>query len=143
MDTELKREIILDHYQNPRNKGLIEDDSYIKINMNNDSCIDEVNLMVKLNNGVIEDIKFEGESCAICTSSTSIMIETLIGKTIDEARNIYLNYYKMLNGEDYDAEVIGDAIVYDDISKQPNRQKCALLGWWGIEKIINDENEKK
>ena len=126
MDTELKREIILDHYQNPRNKGLIEDDSYIKINMNNDSCIDEVNLMVKLNNGVIEDIKFEGESCAICTSSTSIMIETLIGKTIDEARNIYLNYYKMLNGEDYDAEVIGDAIVYDDISKQPNRQKCAL-----------------
>lgn len=143
MDTELKREIILDHYQNPRNKGLIEDDSYIKINMNNDSCIDEVNLMVKLNNGVIEDIKFEGESCAICTSSTSIMIETLIGKTIDEARNIYLNYYKMLNGEDYDAEVIGDAIVYDDISKQPNRQKCALLGWWGIEKIINDENDKK
>ena len=111
--------------------------------MNNDSCIDEVNLMVKLNNGVIEDIKFEGESCAICTSSTSIMIETLIGKTIDEARNIYLNYYKMLNGEDYDAEVIGDAIVYDDISKQPNRQKCALLGWWGIEKIINDENDKK
>lgn len=142
MDTELKREIILDHYQNPRNKGLIDDDSYIKVNMNNDSCIDEVNLMVKLNNGIIEDIKFEGESCAICTSSTSIMIETLIGKTIDEARNIYLNYYKMLNGEEYDADIIGDAIVYDDISKQPNRQKCALLGWWGIEKIINDENNK-
>lgn len=143
MDTELKREIILDHYQNPRNKGLIDDDSYISVNMNNDSCIDEVNLMVKLNDGVIEDIKFDGESCAICTSSTSIMIETLIGKTIEEARNIYNNYFKMLNGEEYDSEVLGDSIVYDDISKQPNRQKCALLGWWGLEKAINDENCKK
>ncbi len=142
MDTELKREIILDHYQNPRNKGLIDDESYIKINMNNDSCIDEVNLMVKLDGDIIEDIKFDGESCAICTSSTSIMIETLIGKTIDEAKKIYENYYKMLNGEQYETDLLGDAIVYDDISKQPNRQKCALLGWWGIEKIINDKNDK-
>lgn len=86
MDDNLKREIILEHYQNPKNRGLIDDDDYIKINMNNESCIDEVNLMVKIENNKITDIRFDGEACAICTSATSIMIDTLIGKTIEEAK---------------------------------------------------------
>ena len=79
MDSNLKRSIILEHYQSPKNKGLIDDDSYIKINMNNESCIDEINLMVKVENDKIVDVRFDGEACAICISSTSIMIETLIG----------------------------------------------------------------
>lgn len=61
MDSNLKRSIILEHYQNPKNKGLIDDDTYIKVNMNNESCIDEVNLQVKLENGVIRDIRFDGK----------------------------------------------------------------------------------
>lgn len=137
MDQNLKRSIILDHYQNPQNKGLIEDDNYIKVNMNNESCIDEINLMVKINNNVIEDIRFDGEACAICTSSTSIMIKTLIGKTIEEARDIYFNFEHMLGEHEYDPDLLEEAIVYDDIYKQPNRKKCALLPWWGIDKIIN------
>jgi len=136
MDQNLKRSIILDHYQNPQNKGLIEDDSYIKVNMNNESCIDEINLMVKINNNIIEDIRFDGEACAICTSSTSIMIKTLIGKTVDEAKEIYSNFEMMLDEQEYNSEVLEDAIVYDDIYKQPNRKKCALLPWWGIDKVI-------
>ena len=80
MDPKMKREIILQHYQNPKNKGLIDEEGYISINMNNESCIDEVNLMVKIENGKIIDAHFDGEACAICTSSTSIMIDTLIGK---------------------------------------------------------------
>ena len=83
MDQNLKRSIILEHYQNPKNKGLIDDETYIKVNMNNDSCIDEVNLMVKLENGKIKDVRFDGEACAICTSSTSVMIDTLLGKSIE------------------------------------------------------------
>ena len=141
MDQNLKRSIILEHYQNPKNRGLFEDDNYIKVNMNNESCIDEVNLMVKLNNGIIEDIRFDGEACAICTSSTSIMINTLIGKTIEEAKNIYSNFEKMLDEQEYDSEILEEAIVYDDIYKQPNRKKCALLPWWGIEKAINESKE--
>ena len=81
MDQNLKRSIILEHYQNPKNKGLIDDNNYIKVNMNNESCIDEIDLMVKIEDNKITDIRFDGEACAICTSSTSIMIETLIGKT--------------------------------------------------------------
>ena len=137
MDSNLKRSIILEHYQNPVNKGLITDDDYIKVNMNNESCIDEINLMVKIENEIIKDIRFDGEACAICTSSTSIMIDTLIGKNIKEANNIINNFKNMIDEQDYNEEILEQAIVYQDISKQPNRKKCALLPWWGIEKVIN------
>ena len=127
---------MLEHYQNPKNKGLIEDSTYIKINMNNESCIDEINLMVKLDDNIIKDVKFDGEACAICTSATSIMIDTLIGKNINEADEIIKNYYNMIEEKDYNSEILNQAIVYSDIAKQPNRKKCALLPWWGIEKAI-------
>jgi nitrogen fixation NifU-like protein len=138
MDNNLKRTIILEHFQNPKNKGLIKDDSYKFINMNNESCIDEINLMVKINNNKIEDIRFDGEACAICTSSTSIMIDTLIGKTVEEVKEILTNFLNMIDEKEYDEKVLEQAIVYNDISKQPNRKKCALLPWWGIEKILNE-----
>ena len=133
----MKREIILDHYQNPRNKGLIEDPSYIKTDTNNESCIDEIHLMVKIADGRILDARFDGEACAICTSSTSIMVETLIGKSVEDAIVIYNNFKAMISEEPYDKEIIEQAYVYDDIYKQPNRKKCALLPWWGFEKVIN------
>ncbi len=137
MQEEMKREIILDHYQNPRNRGLIEDSDYLKADTNNESCIDEIHLMVKITDDKIVDARFDGEACAICTSSTSIMVETLIGKTVEEAIQIYKNFNAMLNEEPYDKETLEQAFVYHDIYKQPNRKKCALLPWWGFEKIIN------
>ena len=138
MDQKLKRSIILENQQKTQNRGLIDDDSYIKTNTNNDSCIDEIHLQVKIEDGKIKDIRFDGEACAICTSSTSIMIETLIGKTLEEARKIYDNFTKMVDEKHYDAEVLEYASVYDDIGKQPNRKKCALLPWWGIEKAFKE-----
>lgn len=141
MDSNLKRSIILEHYQSPVNKGLIENDQYININMNNQSCIDEIDLMVKVEDGIIKDIKFDGEACAICTSSTSIMIDTLIGKTLKEVEKIYENFDKMIDEQEYDKEILKQAIVYEDIAKQPNRKKCALLPWWGIKKVVDKLNE--
>lgn len=143
MDKNLKREIILEHYQNPKNRGLIEDESYIKTDTSNDSCIDEIHLMVKVENGKIIDARFEGEACAICTSSTSIMIDTIIGKTVKEAKQILANFDFMLNEKDYDEDILEQAIVYDDIYLQPNRKKCALLPWWGLEKAIKISEEKE
>ena len=136
MEPNLKRSIILDNYQNPKNKGLIEDDSYVKINMNSESCIDEVDIMAKIEDNIITDIKFDGEACAICTSSTSIMTEVLIGKTIEEAKEILNSFENMVNEKEYNKEIIETAIVYDDICKQSNRKKCALLSWWGIKRIL-------
>ncbi len=143
MDSNLKRSIILENYQNPHNKGLIEDDSYKKINMNNESCIDELNLQVKIENGIIKDIKFDGEACAICISSASIMTDVLIGKTINEIENILNNFLNMIDEKPYDKKILEEAIVYDDIHKNPNRKKCALLSWWGIEKILNEIKANK
>lgn len=142
MDSNLKRTIILEHYQNPKNKGLINDDSYTHINMNNESCIDEINLMVKIEDDKIKDIRFDGEACAICTSATSVMISTLIGKSVSDAKEILRNYEYMIDEKDYNEELLEEASIYSDIAKQPNRKKCALLAWWGIKKVIGDDNEK-
>jgi nitrogen fixation protein NifU and related proteins len=138
MDTNLKRSIILEHYQNPINKGLIDDDKYIKVNMNNESCIDEIDLIFLIDNNVIKDVRFDGEACAISTSSTSIMINTVKDKSIEEASLIYNSFINMIDEKEYDSNILDEAVVYDEIYKQPNRKKCALLPWWGLKKIIDN-----
>jgi nitrogen fixation NifU-like protein len=142
MDENTKRSIILEHYSNPKNRGLIEDDNYIKVDTNNESCIDEIHLMVKIENGIIVDARFDGEACAICTSSTSVMIDTLIGKTVEEAIQVYKNFNQMINEDTYDEDLLEQAVAYNDIYKQPNRKKCALLPWWGFEKVMKEYGDK-
>jgi nitrogen fixation NifU-like protein len=139
MDSNLKRSIILDNYQDARNRGVPSDSGYIKINSNNDSCIDNIDIYVKLNDTLIEDIKFEGEACVIAISSTSILSELLIGKRIDEVNNILKNYYNMIEEKEYDKDLLGECCVYDDIYKQPSRKTCVTLFARGIEKIIKIE----
>lgn len=142
MDSNLRREIILDNYQNPMNKGVIEDDGYLKINSNNESCIDNLDFFVKIEDGILKDIRFDGEACAISTSATSIMIRKLIGKTILEVKKILQNYNNMINELDYDADLLGELNVYDEICKQPNRKNCALLPSVAIEKILSKLENK-
>ena len=136
MDNEFKRAIILENYQNPKNRGLIEDNSYIKINTNSKSCIDQIDIQMKIEDGIVKDVRFDGEACAICTSSTSVMIKTLLGKKIDEALKIINSFENMIDEKDYDEEIIGEGIVYSDIAKQPNRKNCALITWRGAKDII-------
>ena len=138
MDDNLRREIILDNYKEPFNKGLVEDDSYIKINSRSDSCIDNLDFMMKLNNNIIEDIRFDGEACAISTSATSILIRKLVGKSIDEGKEILTNYINMIDGKEYDEEILGELNIYDNIGKQPNRVNCALLPSRAIKKLLGD-----
>ncbi len=142
MESELKRTIILEHYQNPKNRGLQNKDGYLKVNTNSKSCIDQIDLEILIESGIVKDIRFDGEACAICTSATSIMIDILIGKKISDALNIIDNYEKMINEEDYDEKVLEEAIVYSDISKQPNRKNCALLTWQGTKKVLSEEKNK-
>lgn len=138
MDSNLRREIILDNYQDPMNRGLIDDDSYIKINSNSESCIDNLDFMMKVEDGVVKDIRFDGEACAISTSATSIMIRSLIGKNIEEVKKILTNYQKMINEEEYDEELLGELNVYDTICKQPNRKNCALLPSVAVDNMLRE-----
>lgn len=143
MDEELKREIILEHYQNPKNKETVKSDKYLKVNSNNESCIDNINLYVLIEENRIKDLKFDGEACAISTSSTSIMISNLIGKTIEEANEYIKNFEAMVNEQEYEEEMLKEANAYNTIYKQNNRKHCALLPYIGIKKILlEDERDK-
>ena len=133
---QILREIIMDHYEHPRNRGLVDDDTYKKVNMNSDTCIDNLDIQLKMNGNVIEDIRYDGEACAICTSSTSIMSELLIGKTKEEALQIVDNYMNMIYEKDYDEDLLEEAIAFKNTYKQANRIKCATLGWTGFLEII-------
>ncbi len=140
MDNEMKRSIILDNYQDAKNRGIPENtDDYIMINSNNQSCIDNINIYVKLKDNIIEDIKFEGEACVIAISSTSILSDMLIGKTIDESKEILRNYFNMIEEQDYDKELLGEANVYEDMYKQPSRKTCATLFARGIGRIFDEK----
>lgn len=138
MDKETKREIILDNYQNPTNRGLVEDATYKKANTRSSSCIDNIDLMMKLEDGKVVDACFDGEACAICTSSTSIIVKSLIGKSVDEAKEIIKNYQNMINEEDYDPEVLGELNAFDEIYLQPARKNCALLSSKSAVKILDE-----
>lgn len=143
MNKELKREIILDGYQNPYHKQDINDKTFIKINTNNESCIDNLDVYFKIEQNIIKDVYFNGEACAISTSATSIMLKKLVGKTIEEAKKLLENYKNMINEQPYDSNLLGELNVYDEIYLQPNRKNCALLPGKAIERLIKrleDEN---
>lgn len=142
IDPELKKEIIMEHYLNPINRSIIEDDRYIKVNSNSESCIDNLDLYILFEDNVIKDIHFEGEACAISTSATSIMIKLLVNKTISEVKELINNYYSMINGEEHNEELLEEACCYDEIYKQENRKGCATIPWKGIEKAINAYENK-
>ena len=144
MDSNLKRSIILDNYQNAVNRRKEDNNpSYEKLNTRNVSCIDNIDLYIKIKDNVIEDISFDGEACAISISSTSIMTNILKGKKVEEAIKIIEEYEKMIDEKEYDKDLIKEAIVYEDISKQPARIKCATLTWNGLYKKLKEIEDKK
>ena len=136
MDPNLKKELIMEHYMNPLNRGIINDPKYIKVNSKAETCIDNIDLYVDIEDDIIKDIHFEGEACAISTSATSIMTKLLKGKTIKEAKELINEYYKMIEGEKHNEDILEEAICYDEIYKQENRKGCATIPWHGIEKAI-------
>lgn len=138
MDAEIKREIIMENYMHPTNRMRMDEKEYIKVNTNNASCIDNIDIYIKFKENKIEDITFEGEACAISISATSIMISNLIGKTKEEALKYIHEFYNMTNGEKYDEELLREGNAYNDIYKQGNRKTCATLPFRGLEKAILD-----
>ncbi len=141
MDEHLKRSIMIEHYQNPLNKGLDNTDNYIKVNMNSKTCIDNLDFACDIKDNIIKDIKFDGEACAISTSAASIMSELLKGKTKQEALKIIENYENMIDEKKYDKNLLEEANCYDEIYRQPNRKKCALLPFYGIKKILEESSK--
>lgn len=136
----LYRQVIMDHYKNPRNKGLVEDDSYRKFHIKNPSCGDDVTIQLKVEGDKITDARQDGTGCSICCSSASVMTQTLKNQTVEHASEIITNYFDMIKGHFYDEEMdMGEAIVFQGVAQFPARTKCATVAWLAAEEALKDE----
>ena len=140
----LYRQVIMDHYKRPKNKGLVNDSSYITIHLNNPSCGDEMTVQLQVNeDNHITDIKHDGHGCSICCSSASVMSQTLKDHSADEAVQIINEFYELIKGYPFNKDVLkGDAIVYQGVSQFPARIKCATLAWKAVETGLNKIKEE-
>lgn len=137
--TDVYNELIMEHSMNSYNKKKLEKADYSERG-HNPNCGDEITLELKLNGDIIEDMAFTGHGCAISQASTSIMIDTLKGKTINEAKEIIKTFIEMIKRETTDEEELKrleDAIAFRNVSNMPARVKCALLAWHTVEDILN------
>ena len=137
--TDVYNDLIMEHSMNSYNKKKLEGADYSEIG-HNPNCGDEITLELKLDGNKIEDMAFTGHGCAISQASTSIMIDTLRGKTIEEAKEIIKTFIEMIKREITDEEELKkleDAIAFRNVSNMPARVKCALLAWHTIEDMLN------
>ncbi|APT76158.1 nitrogen fixation protein NifU [Marinitoga sp. 1135] len=137
---DLYSDIILDYARNPQFQGEI-DDATISEDGKNLSCGDEITLFLKVKNGKIEEARFKGHGCIVSQSSAALMCEAITGKSLDEAEKILEEVEKMAQGEDFDEELVGNLVVYSEISKFPVRVKCFTLAWHTLENALEEIEE--
>ena len=126
---DLYREVILDHYRNPRNKRPL-DGADIDLLHNNPLCGDEISVRVKLADGVVEDAAFEGQGCSISQASASMLTDKIKGMKLDDVEGLVLEFRGMMAGkEGADDDALGDLVALKGVVKYPVRIKCAVLAW--------------
>ncbi|MEA2460450.1 MAG: nitrogen fixation protein NifU [Actinomycetota bacterium] len=126
---ELYKEVILDHYRAPRNKGRL-DPHDVALERNNPLCGDEIELFLKFDGDTLQGIGFEGKGCSISQASTSMMTEKVKGLNAKDARALAESIKRMMAGEEEgDVETLEDLVSLKGVVKYPVRIKCALLGW--------------
>ena len=140
---EFYTDIIMEHSANSHNRHELESET-CSAHGHNPNCGDDITLHILLDDGKIEDISFTGIGCAISQSSTSIMIDTLKGKSIEEAKKVIDVFIKMIDREEISLEeqkLLGEAVVFKNVSNMPARVKCALLGWKTLQKKMEEIGE--
>ena len=139
---QLYRQVIMDNYKNPKNKGLILNPEYVNIHLKNPSCGDDMHVCCKVSIGLIEDVRHDGHGCSICCSSASVMSGLLKGRTVSEAQDIINDFYEMVKGNEIaDEERMDEAIAYKSVSQFPARIKCATLAWKAMEEALKQNKE--
>jgi len=132
---ELYREVILDHYRRPRNKGTLEAPS-VSVDLNNPTCGDEITLQLAVEDGRVQKARFSGRGCSISQASASMMTQQVQGKTVDEAREMIDRFKQMMRGDEAAGESLGDLVALHGVAKFPVRVKCALLAWEALERSL-------
>ncbi len=131
MSESLYQEIILDHYRHPHHKGLREDFD-VEVHHVNPTCGDEVTVRVKVADGLVQDVSYDGVGCSISQASTSVMTDLVIGRSVDEALERHEAFLALMQSRgalEPDEDLLEDGVAFAGVSRYPARVKCALLGW--------------
>jgi nitrogen fixation NifU-like protein len=137
---DLYQQVIIDHNHNPCNFKEIEHASH-SAKGHNPLCGDKINIYLIVKDREIVDIGFNGSGCAISKASSSLMTEALIGKTIDEADNLFDKVHDMLTNGKSAVEEIGKLAVLSGVYKFPARVKCAILPWHTLKNALDKKNQ--
>jgi nitrogen fixation NifU-like protein len=132
------QEIILDHYKHPHGRGLREEFDAESFQVN-PTCGDEVTLRVKLDDGKVTDVSYDGQGCSISQASTSVMTDLVVGHTLEEAFTTMDAFVELMQGKgkiEPDEDVLEDGIAFAGVAKYPARVKCALLGWMAFKDAV-------
>ena len=135
------REIILDHYKHPQHRGLPEAFD-AEVHHVNPTCGDEVTLRVRVADGEIAELGWEGEGCSISQASTSVMSELVVGKPVRDAIALERRFLELMQSRgdaeltEADEDELADAVAFEGVSKYPARVKCALLGWMAMKSAV-------
>ncbi|HEV7194146.1 MAG TPA: SUF system NifU family Fe-S cluster assembly protein [Jatrophihabitantaceae bacterium] len=137
------QEIILDHYKHPHHRGLVEHFD-AEVHHVNPTCGDEVTLRLRVADGAIADIGWEGEGCSISQASTSVMTDLVVGKPVADALDLQRKFLSLMQSQgqaeltEADEEQLEDAVAFEGVSKYPARIKCALLGWMAMTSALGE-----
>ena len=139
---ELYQEVILDHNRSPRNFGTLEGADR-QAEGHNPLCGDRLSIAVKIDDGVVTDVRFQGSGCAISQASASLMTEGVRGKTLDQARALFDRFHRLLTDRTVVADdaALGKLAVFAGVRDYPARVKCAILAWHTLRAAIDDTHE--
>lgn len=132
------QEVILDHYKHPHGRGLREPFG-AEVHHVNPTCGDEVTLRVRLDDGVVADVSYDGQGCSISQAATSVLTDQVVGLTVTDALATVDAFSEMVGSRGSvtgDEDVIGDGIAFAGVAKYPARVKCALLGWMAFKDAV-------
>jgi nitrogen fixation protein NifU and related proteins len=138
---ELYQEVILDHYKRPRNFGVLEDANR-KAEGHNPLCGDRIRVFVKVSDGVIRDVAFDGAGCAISRAAASLMTDSVKGKTVAEADRMFERFHDMVTAPPDSAlegDRFGKLAVFAGVREFPARVKCASLAWHTLQAALHDD----
>jgi nitrogen fixation protein NifU and related proteins len=137
---DLYREVILDHYRNPRNKHGLEG-SDIDVTHNNPLCGDEITIHAIVRDGKVVDVTFEGQGCSISQASASMLTDLVKGKPVDDVDKLIVEFRGMMAGKPADEEALGDLVALKGVVKYPVRIKCAVLAWDTLQEGVEASSE--
>ena len=137
---QLYQDLILDHCKKPRNFRKLDDANRTAEGFN-PLCGDKVKVYLKIEDGVVKDVSFEGSGCAISTASASMMTASLKGKTTTEAEALFQDFHRMLTGKAGSGVDLGKLAVFFGVSEFPVRVKCATLAWHTVHAALEGKGE--